>query len=116
MRAIEHSALGDLHSSVSCMRMAWTHRPARAYPLTATHDSVKPVGAPESPAGAQQATRKRVSVPARAICTQACAGAAPRAKAPSECTRVRGGRNENIIEITSITGNSEIQKIVHHFT
>ena len=54
MRAIEHSALGDLHSSVSCMRMAWTHRPARAYPLTATHDSVKPVGAPESPAGSSR--------------------------------------------------------------
>ena len=77
MRALEHSALGALHSGVSCMRMAWAHRPARTYPLTATRESVEPMGVAESPAGAQQATRKRVSVPARAICTQACAGAAP---------------------------------------
>ena len=82
MRALEHSALGDLHSGVSCTRMAWAHRPARTYPLTATRESVEPMGVAESPAGAQQATRKRVSVHARAICTQVCA------QAGSHCSRM----------------------------
>ena len=121
MLALEHSALGDLHSGVSCMRMAWAHRPARTYPLTATRESVEPMGVAESPAGAQQATRKRVSVllvrfALRRVQGQHLDATARHPKAPSECTRVRGGRNGNIIEITFITGNSEIQKIVHHFT
>jgi len=77
MRAPEHSALGGLHSGVSPTRMAWAHRPMRTYPLTATRESVEPMGLAESPAGAQQATRKRVSVHARAVCTQVCAQAGP---------------------------------------
>ena len=70
MRAPEHPALGDLHSGVSCTRMACAHRPARAHPLTATRVSAEPMGVPEGPAGALQVTRMRVAVPDSTICTQ----------------------------------------------